>query len=50
MTLIQAFGKELRKPVVPMSREKLKRTDSARARLPMRDTGAEPLVGGTKAL
>ena len=33
-----------------MSREKLKRTDSARARLPKRDTGAELLVVGMKAL
>ena len=33
-----------------MRREKLKRMDSARARVPMRDTGAEPLVVGLKVL
>jgi len=33
-----------------MQREKLKRMDAARARVPMRDTGAEPLVVGMKIL
>jgi hypothetical protein len=33
-----------------MSREKLKRTASARARVPMRGTGAEALVVGLKVL
>jgi hypothetical protein len=33
-----------------MQREKLKRMDSARARVPMRDTGAESLVVGMKVL
>jgi hypothetical protein len=33
-----------------MQREKLKRMDSARARVLMRDTGAEPLVVGMKIL
>jgi hypothetical protein len=33
-----------------MRREKLKRMDSARARVPMRGTGAEPLVVGMKVL
>jgi hypothetical protein len=33
-----------------MQREKLKRMDSARVRVLMRDTGAEPLVVGMKVL
>jgi hypothetical protein len=33
-----------------MRREKLKRMDSARARVPMRDTGAELFVVGLKVL
>jgi hypothetical protein len=33
-----------------MPREKLKPTDSARARVPMRSTGAETLVVGKKVL
>jgi hypothetical protein len=33
-----------------MQREKLKRMDSARARVPMRGTGAESLAVGRKVL
>jgi hypothetical protein len=34
------FGEETQEPVVPMTREKLKQTAFARARVPMRNTGA----------
>ncbi len=37
-------------PVVPMRREKPKRMDSVRVRVPMRGTGAEAFVVGMKVL
>jgi hypothetical protein len=44
------FSEETQEPVVPMIREKLKQIAFARARVPMRNTGAGTLVVGKKVL
>ena len=49
MTLIQALVRNSG-TCRPDAKGELKRMDSARARVPMRDTGAESLVVGMKAL